>query len=630
MWMKPFAGLLSALLILLSPGLAPYPLFAQVSRSGGLSSGSYKAWAGALRGYLNAFELSKTPSRDLRSNMFVAALYSLRGIGFERGAGKDIGRGIAEELQSQGVVLEDFQKMVDEMYKVQSERKRTELEEKVERTLVRVTFDVLSRQAQGSVTKTVKSWERPGDSDSAPAVPATGWKSLVDASKADEDLSKAKSDPLHVALPKNLHSLSRPTRLQTLLQKTHFDKLKKTDKNPQIAELLAESKSAIAWREFPDSAHYVLDYVEYFSLEDLIYMAASEEYAHKVAGELRTYANVKMGGNTSLFRNNDIYWAARILVDRWRIKQAGFPAIKDAAQLGLEAQRAGATMQTKTRLYLVLAKSPEAVKGLSSIRGSAEGVEAESILESYARRGIWGKKRDSSRPSRLVGLHGEPGKGKGSQKIGEAEARKILIARVKAYSREKDGYDYPVEQLLKDGEPVSKIVKKIISAAVGFEYEVSDLPAVKPGTLNELWVAAEVPVSQIKRWRRFYTIEYKYKVQKAYSSDSERIDDGTMLVAEDWQEMRSLGPVAKEPKQVSADNRLKGKTFVFTGTLKTMTRSEAEGKVRELGGEAVSGVSSKTDYVVVGEDPGSKYGKAQKLGVKVLSEEEFKNLVRDR
>jgi len=68
---------------------------------------------------------------------------------------------------------------------------------------------------------------------------------------------------------------------------------------------------------------------------------------------------------------------------------------------------------------------------------------------------------------------------------------------------------------------------------------------------------------------------------------------------------------------------LQGKTFVFTGALKTMSREEAESKVESLGGKASSSVSKKTDFVIAGEDPGSKYEKAQALRVKILTEDEF-------
>ena len=59
-----------------------------------------------------------------------------------------------------------------------------------------------------------------------------------------------------------------------------------------------------------------------------------------------------------------------------------------------------------------------------------------------------------------------------------------------------------------------------------------------------------------------------------------------------------------------------------------MSREAAKEKIRELGGDASEAVSGKTDYVVAGTGPGSKYEKAKKLGVKILDEEEFLKLIR--
>ena len=82
-----------------------------------------------------------------------------------------------------------------------------------------------------------------------------------------------------------------------------------------------------------------------------------------------------------------------------------------------------------------------------------------------------------------------------------------------------------------------------------------------------------------------------------------------------------------EPKRETAGLPLAGKTFVFTGELDAMPRGEAEEKVRALGGEAGSSVTRKTDYVVVGKDPGSKAEKAKKLGLKILDEGGFLKLI---
>jgi DNA ligase (NAD+) len=81
--------------------------------------------------------------------------------------------------------------------------------------------------------------------------------------------------------------------------------------------------------------------------------------------------------------------------------------------------------------------------------------------------------------------------------------------------------------------------------------------------------------------------------------------------------------IAEEINDNLSTGKLNEATFVFTGEMKELTRSQAAMKVEQLGGKEVKSVSKLTNYVVVGENPGSKFDKAKKLGVTILNEEEF-------
>mgnify|MGYP002566165767 FL=1 len=76
------------------------------------------------------------------------------------------------------------------------------------------------------------------------------------------------------------------------------------------------------------------------------------------------------------------------------------------------------------------------------------------------------------------------------------------------------------------------------------------------------------------------------------------------------------------------DNRFEGKTFVLTGTLEKFTRKEASDLIEKHGGKTSGSVSKKTDYVLAGEDAGSKLTKAQSLGVEVITEEQFEEMMK--
>ncbi|MGM0438970.1 MAG: NAD-dependent DNA ligase LigA [Patescibacteria group bacterium] len=127
-------------------------------------------------------------------------------------------------------------------------------------------------------------------------------------------------------------------------------------------------------------------------------------------------------------------------------------------------------------------------------------------------------------------------------------------------------------------------------------------------------------------------------LQKASKEDLLEINDIGPVVAEEikkWfskkdnikliEDLKEAGIKIKKPEEKS--NQLAEKTFVFTGSLDSLTRKEAKERVLSLGGKPTSSVSSNTDYLVVGENPGSKLKEAKEKNVKILNEEEFKKLI---
>ena len=85
--------------------------------------------------------------------------------------------------------------------------------------------------------------------------------------------------------------------------------------------------------------------------------------------------------------------------------------------------------------------------------------------------------------------------------------------------------------------------------------------------------------------------------------------------------------VNMQSKTMRQDDRFMGKTFVLTGTLPTLTRGEASALIEQYGGKTSGSVSKKTDYVLAGEEAGSKLTKAQQLGVTILTEEQFREML---
>lgn len=92
--------------------------------------------------------------------------------------------------------------------------------------------------------------------------------------------------------------------------------------------------------------------------------------------------------------------------------------------------------------------------------------------------------------------------------------------------------------------------------------------------------------------------------------------------------LKNYGVNMEDNSKQNEDNRFEGLTFVLTGSLESFTRDEASNIIENFGGKVSGSVSKKTSYVLAGEDAGSKLTKAQSLGVRVISEEEFEEMIK--
>ena len=130
--------------------------------------------------------------------------------------------------------------------------------------------------------------------------------------------------------------------------------------------------------------------------------------------------------------------------------------------------------------------------------------------------------------------------------------------------------------------------------------------------------------------------------QKLNVADLEKINGSGPIIAksvyEYWHNPINLARLKKFQKnglklsfsilKNTANQKLANQNFVLTGTLAGLTRGEAKDKIKTLGGKIKENVSRETDYVIVGDNPGSKYTQAKKLGVKILSEGEFLKMIK--
>ncbi len=131
------------------------------------------------------------------------------------------------------------------------------------------------------------------------------------------------------------------------------------------------------------------------------------------------------------------------------------------------------------------------------------------------------------------------------------------------------------------------------------------------------------------------------KIQNASANELKKIPDFGEVAAQsiyDWfknkfnlallEKFKKAGIKLISPEKTQKSTKLKGKIMVFTGSLETLSREEAENLARRHGGNPSSSVSSETDFVIAGIEPGSKYERAKKLGIKILNEKQFLDMIR--
>ncbi|MBU0951709.1 MAG: NAD-dependent DNA ligase LigA [Elusimicrobia bacterium] len=218
-----------------------------------------------------------------------------------------------------------------------------------------------------------------------------------------------------------------------------------------------------------------------------------------------------------------------------------------------------------------------------------------------------------------------------------------------------EGLGYAIVEQLING----KIVKSFDDIYALTKKDLFKLELVKDKKADNL--LKEIEKSKIQPLSRLlYALGLRHVGQKAAQTLARHygvIDKLIKADAEELTQINEIGPVMaesianffKQPKTLTLIEKLKesgvnttepeipedlkkpqllsGKTIVFTGELKAFSRPEAEKLAQEFGGTATSSVSKKTDFVVTGENPGSKYKKAQQLGVKILSEAEFLKII---
>lgn len=241
----------------------------------------------------------------------------------------------------------------------------------------------------------------------------------------------------------------------------------------------------------------------------------------------------------------------------------------------------------------------------------------------------------------------------------------IYCSNDKCFAKESENIIHFVSRKAFDIEGLGdKIVEQLINK--GLIANVADLFILTQGDLEPLERFAEKSavnlIKAIKKSKQITLARFLYalgihhvgeetaidlaqhfgsleKIKKATVEELENIPDVGNVVAKsihdffsDGRNLKVVDELIKNGVKIEKVKRQKQilarQIFVLTGSLESMTRDEAKSKIRALGGDVSASVSKNTDYVVVGEEPGLKYDKAQKLGINTISEREFLDLLK--
>ncbi len=162
-------------------------------------------------------------------------------------------------------------------------------------------------------------------------------------------------------------------------------------------------------------------------------------------------------------------------------------------------------------------------------------------------------------------------------------------------------------------QPLKRLITALTIKNIG--KETADILAGTFGSLEKLRNATEEELQTVNKIGLLTALE----IHKFFN------DPRNVKMLDELIELGVNPAPALQPKS----DILKGKTFVLTGTLKNMTRSEAGDIIKSHGGQTSSKVSQKTNFVLAGENPGSKFDKAQSLGVTILTEDDFLEMIKE-